>query len=122
VAGTALLASLLVGILLSAARLREQAARSQMRLEACRAADALLASWWTGRDGLPRSGEGATGEGGRWRWRVRSAGRAASEALGSETIALELAEADRPDAAPVVRVEWIVPERSDADEARNDAR
>ncbi len=58
VVGTALLGSLLVGILTADSRQRRQTWRAERRIEACSIADEWLETWWPKRDRMPRSGGG----------------------------------------------------------------
>jgi len=122
--GTALLGSLLVSILVGVAGLQAQAVRAERRIEACRIADRLLASWWTRREQFPRRDEGRLETPAGWRWRTRVVPDASARALGGEVVALELFPPPRQggrDPDPAVRVELVLPEKTDEPTTRPDA-
>jgi len=105
-AGTALLGSLLVGILLAKHRLTVQSRLAETRLAAYEALDGLLTEWWTSPEGVPRE---AAGEAGRWRWRTRREDAAEAEALDATIVVVELFEADVTGRAPAASVELLLP-------------
>jgi len=122
--GTALLGSLLVSILVGVSRLQAQAVRAERRIEACRVADRLLASWWARRETFPRREEGRLETPAGWRWRTQVVSNASARALGGEVVALELFPPPRQggrDPDPTVRVELVLPEKTDEPETRTDA-
>lgn len=129
VAGTALLGSLLVAVLIASSRLQVQRARSEARLAACGVADGLLEGWWEERDEFPRRAEGPVPGRDGWRWRTEVVENGAAADLGGEVVALEVfapggspgpAEGGQP-LEPAVRVELVLPEAEDASKAGPDA-
>jgi hypothetical protein len=91
VAGTAILGTLLVSVLVAAGRLQVQRASSQRHLAACRIADRLLTDWWPDRAKLPRAGGGTIEvEGGVWSWHTTVVANDAAEGLGGEVVRLEV--------------------------------
>jgi len=121
VVGTALLGSLLVGILLADARQRRQTWRAGRRIEACAVADELLEQWWRQPDSLPRSDSGSVSGHEGWTWRThtatsRDARRMRAEVVVLEIFAPDLSQAQDSAAAavlsrePAARVELLVPD------------
>ena len=120
VVGTALLGSLLVGILMADSRQRRQTWRAERRIEACAIADELLDQWWPKRDPLPRSGGGPIDGHDGWTWRTRTAMNRDAERLGGQVVVLEIFSPDLPEARdptvaaelsrdPAARVELLMP-------------
>ncbi|MBE3070513.1 MAG: type II secretion system protein [Planctomycetes bacterium] len=126
VAGTAILGSLLVSILIGASRFQAQAGRAERRLEACRAADGLLETWWAKREEFPRSAQGAVPGRDGWSWRTRVVESEEARALGGEVVALEVFGPAGGAGEAAVRVELVVAvkdeEERDETQARADAR
>jgi len=92
VAGVALLATLLVGIVLAAGRHGAQLRAAEQRLAAVRAADRLLAQWYGEPAGPPRDATGpVTGAPGLV-WRTRPLVQPDAEQLGLEIVRLEIRE------------------------------
>jgi len=116
-AGTALLGTLLVTLLIAASRLGLQTARAERRIEACRIADRLLEGWWTmKRDEFPRNASGAVPGVQGWRWRTTEVSNGDAITLGGHVVAVDIfapmEETGTPE--PAVRVELVLPEKSDA--------
>ena len=123
VLGTAILGTLLVAILLSASRLQASAARADRRIEACRVADSLLETWWAAKpEDFPRAASGTVGGAGGWSWRTTLTENPESRAMKAETVALEIFAPGAPKGEPAVRVEVVLPEKTDAPEKGTDAR
>ena len=112
-AGTALLAGILVGLLSVKARCARQWTQANRRLAAAAAADALLSRWWQEPATLPRSGEGPVDGNSELVWRTRLVPNAEVEALGASTVRLELNGAAEPsgEAKPLVSVDVVVAPR-----------
>src|SRR3954447_2506410 len=70
VAGLALLATLLVAVLTTKARVTRQWTHAQRKLQDVSAADRLLADWWPRRDDFPRQSSGTVPGDARLRWRT----------------------------------------------------
>ena len=113
VAGTALLGSLLVSILIGASRLQAQAARAERRIEACRVADGLLKGWWAKRDEFPREARGTVPGHNGWRWRTRGSENESARALGGEIVALEIFAPEASSDRAATRIEVFLPEGDD---------
>ena len=110
----ALLGTLLVSILVASGRMRKQSHAADLRVEACRMADDLLATWWQDRKNFPRSGSGDVPERPGWRWRTRVVESREAWAVYGEVVALEILSEAQPGAAPMARVEILLPvERED---------
>jgi len=69
-AGTALLGTLLAGLLVSSSRLTALSRRSYEKEEACRAADDLLDGWWPKKEKIPRNQSGDVPNHPGWSWRT----------------------------------------------------
>jgi hypothetical protein len=94
VAGLALLATLLAGLLLAKGRYTRQAALAERRLQAVAAADALLARWWREPARFPRVASGAVDDQ-DFSWRTRVVENRPLEELAAQVVRLEVLE-DRP--------------------------
>ena len=115
VAGTAILATVLVAILIAAGRLRTQSARAERRVEACRIADGLLRAWWPERQKLPRDDSGQVPDHPGWTWKTQPVANEAAEEMGAAVVALEVyspAAAGVAAAGAAARVEIVLPDRS----------
>jgi len=120
-AGTAVLGSLLVSILIGAVRLQGQAGRAERRLQACRVVDQLLEAWWRNPEEFPRRDEGSVSEGDGWRWRTQVLPSGPERVLRGEVVAVEVFAAGERDGEPAARVEVLVPEKEDVPKTRPDA-
>src|SRR5438105_940290 len=89
-AGLALLAALLAGIVSVKARATRQWVRADQRLRAIAAADALLGTWWQDPRTFPRAGAGVAPGGGQWRWQTRVVANPNVEALGAQDVRLQV--------------------------------
>jgi len=69
-ASSALLATLLSGMMLAKARFDRQTQVAQQRLDAAAAAENLLAQWWVLGDAWPVNRQGAVPERRDWNWRT----------------------------------------------------
>jgi len=107
VVGTTLLATVLVSILLTAARLRRQSVKTQQTVTACRIADGLLEGW-SGNNGLPRNGSGDVREHRGWRWRTRTPESKQADEMGAAVVSLEILAPDSPDDSPAASVQVLV--------------
>ena len=111
-AGTALLGTLLVSILLADGRCRRQSKAAEDRVAACRIADELLESWWAESDHPWKAGSGKVDGHDGWRWRTRQVERELPEALDCEVLAVDVIAPGEERAA--VTVELLVRKESDA--------
>ncbi len=117
--GTALLGTLLVSILIGSSRLQSQSARASRRIEACKAADALLEAWWDNEANFPRYGSGSVPGWEEWTWRTGRIQNPAADEWGGEVIAVEILAADPGGRGagllgePLVRIEVILPAKRD---------
>src|SRR5215210_5494241 len=92
-AGLALLAGLLVGVLAVKSRCARQWTHANRRLAAVAAADALLSAWWQEPASFPRSGAGTVEGNAGLAWRTRVVPNAQVNALGATTVRLEVSGA-----------------------------
>lgn len=122
IAGSAILGSLLVAILLGAARLQAQAARAQRRIDACRVADRILEGWWAKRDEFPRRAEGSVAGRPGWTWRTQVVENESARALRGEVVALAVFGPDTREGEPVAQVAVFLPEKEDEGQVGPDAR
>src|SRR5690348_1878673 len=91
-AGLALLASLLVGLLVARAGYLRQSAIADRRLRAVAAADALLTRWHLDPMTLVRSGSGTT-DNDAFAWRTSPVNNAAVDAMKANVVRLEVLDA-----------------------------
>ena len=110
-AGLALLASVLVGLLAAKAGYTRQSARAELRLRAAGAADELLAGWWQSSAGVPRLAAGEAPGGAGLLWRTRPVANVAVEDLGAQNVRLEILSAAANGRAPsfVLSVDVALP-------------
>ena len=109
----ALLGTLLVSLLVDTARMTAQRGRAERRLEACRAVDALLESWWPKRGDLPRSGAGYVPGHPDWTWRTSLVPNEEAKNLAAEVVAVEVFVPGAPDQEPAARVEILMPQATE---------
>jgi prepilin-type N-terminal cleavage/methylation domain-containing protein len=97
VVGLALMASVLVGALISFSAHRRQLRAADSKLEAVSVADDLLGRMSGSRDGVPRSGRGPISGRPGWFWQTRIVGIAAPAGIPLQVIRLEVIQvgADR---------------------------
>ncbi len=112
-AGTVLMGTLLVSILLANARLTAQSIRADSGLEATRIADDLLEKLWDKRSDFPRDAEGAVDGHDRWTWRTKTVGRLECEPTRADVVALEVfgPDRDKNKNIPSAHVEIMLPEK-----------
>lgn len=120
-AGSLLLGTLLVAILVARGQLAIQSRRAQDRLAACQMLDELMESWWPERDQFPRRSAGDVPGHEGWRWQTRLVASNEASALVAETVAVELFAPGQTDTVPAARVEILLPaaEIEEPDEAQN---
>jgi hypothetical protein len=117
VLGTAILGSLLVTILIGAGGLQAQMARADRRVDACRAADALLEQWWAKPEEFPRAASGKVQGRDGLSWRTRAVENPDARALKAEAVALEVFAPGQPGEKPLVSVEVLLPEKPEREDA-----
>jgi hypothetical protein len=106
----ALLGTLLVTLLVATSRMTTQRGRAERRLEACRAIDTLIESWWPKRGDLPRSGAGYVPGHPDWTWRTSLAPNDAAKTIAAEVVAVEVFVPGATDQEPAARVEILMPQ------------
>ena len=124
-AGTALLGTLLVSVLMTSARVNGQSARAQQRIQACQLADSLLQQWWDKRDQMPRSGGGPIKEAKGWTWRTRTADSNEATALNAQIVVVEVYAppvAGEGRQSPAASVELLLPKHANQPQQGTDAR
>jgi hypothetical protein len=122
-AGTAILGSMLVAILVGSARFQTLGARAERRIEACRVADRLLEHWWPHREKVPRNGMGEVPGCNGWTWRTRTAQNEDAGDLGAETVVVDVFAPNAGRDDPAVQVEILLPdEKNGKDKSGPDAR
>lgn len=111
-AGLALLAALLGGIVSVKVRWARQARVTEQRRLAIRASDELLSAWWLDLGAFPRSSQGlAPGRPGLM-WRTEPLANPSVVALGGEVVRLDVRDVlAAEDAPPLARVEVVIPIR-----------
>jgi hypothetical protein len=102
VAGLALLATLLVAVLGTKARVTRQWAHANRKLEAVAAADRLLAAWWATPATFPRKNSGSVPGDAGLNWRTTPVGNDAVRPLGASVVRLEIVDERQPAAAGAV--------------------
>ena len=117
VGAIAILGTVLVGLVVAKARHVRQLAEARRLSAAVRAADSLLAAWWTSPEGVPDDESGAVGTDGSLVYATREVKSAAIERLGARVVRVEVRAAapqalgpTSPD-EPLVAVELVLPRR-----------
>ena len=104
-AGTALIGTLLVGILLAEGRATQQQAQAGRRVTACALADGLLTEWTAPGRSIPREHQGRISGNPQWAWRTHVVKSSLPEELDCEVISVEVYVADV--AEPMVDIEIV---------------
>ena len=107
-AGTALLGTVLVGLLIANARITRASAAARSRITACRIADELLRQWWEDRASLPRTSEGDVPERPGWTWRTEVIESPEADKMDAQVVAMEVFAPDAPAQDPSVRAEILL--------------
>ena len=111
VLATALLATLLAGLLIADSQLALQSGRARRHIEACRIADEMLEAWWPKRWDIPRNGSGDVPDHEDWRWRTETVTTNDLKFRRGQIIALEIFyknQSNQADGEPTVRVEFLI--------------
>ncbi len=124
IAGTALLGTLLVSIVVAKGRLAVQSRRSENRIRACAVLNDLLEHRWGDPNELRgnESGEAPGHKG--WRWRTRILANEDALAVHAKVVAVEVFAPDQDDSLPSASIEILLPEKrpkeDDETQRRND--
>jgi len=103
-ASLALLGTVLSSLLLGASRFARASGISRERVEACRAADELLAKWWADPAHFPTGGQG-TVPGTNFSWVLKGVSNPDVAALDAQVVRLEVMSRG----SPCVSVDVVVP-------------
>jgi hypothetical protein len=109
VAGTVLLATLLVSILQVQGRLKVQSRAVAQRGEACEAIDELLRGWWPDLPSLPREGAGEVPGRAGWQWQTRTVARQDAAAVDGQVVQVDVFAPQWSGPAPTGRIEILLP-------------
>jgi hypothetical protein len=117
VAGTALLGTLLVAVLIADSKFERQSRRTKLHNEACVIANELLDSWWTDRKSFPRNDSGTVPHKHRWRWETKTISSVTNDGsidtIG-ETVTLLLffcpSDASKHATDPLIRIDVLLSE------------
>jgi prepilin-type N-terminal cleavage/methylation domain-containing protein len=108
VAAIAILGTILVGVVLSSARLTHQAALARRQAVAVRAADELITRWWTAKEGVPVGAEGAVESDPTLLWTVQLVENEPVARLGARVVRVTICEADPKTSAMAAAEEELV--------------
>lgn len=108
-AGTVLLGTLLVAVVVAGARLTAQIAYGQSRIQACAIADSLLSGWWADKAKFPRQSQGAVAGSPGWKWRTERLNVSPPSELKGDVVALSVFAPSDEAKRPSARVEILVP-------------
>lgn len=110
VAGLALLAAVLAGIVTARAQLRHQARETELRRQAIAAVDAMLADWWADVRHFPRQSSGRVDGAAGLVWSTRPVRSPAADSLLGEVVRLEVSDESDPRGRNVLAsVEVLLP-------------
>jgi type II secretory pathway pseudopilin PulG len=108
VAGLALLAAVLGGILTAKSRCARQSRQAIQRQQAIQAADEMMSLWWQDVKGFPRQGSGAVPLHPGLDWRILPVRNPQAEAFGGEVVRLEI-KGDASNRSPLIALEVVLP-------------
>lgn len=109
-AGLVMLGSLLTVVTIARSRANQQYARAQQRLAASRAADSLLAEWFSSpAPTVPLNAHGTLPQAPHLRWRTTSRSNAGATAMRALITRLEVFDPASRSGAPVLSLELLVP-------------
>jgi hypothetical protein len=97
-----LLATLLVAVLSTKARVTRQWAHAQRKLAAVAAADKLLTSWWANPAAFPRRSSGTMPGDAGLSWRTTPVTNETVRPLGASVVRLEIVDGRQPSTASAV--------------------
>lgn len=100
VASIAILGTILVGALFAAARHTRQLAHAQRCRLAVRAADELIATWWSAPAGVPVNESGAVPDDAAFTWRTTLIKNDGVAQLGARVVRIEILDASLPRRSP----------------------
>jgi hypothetical protein len=116
-AGSALLATLLVSILVARGQLAVQARRADNRMQACAILDDLLAGFWASRGTFPRSETGDVPNHDGWRWTAGTVPNEGADAMNADVVAVEVFAPGEDGATAAARVEILLSREKPEDAA-----
>ena len=117
VAGLAILGSLLTATVFTKVRYKQQWGDSNRRLEAIRAADELLGTWWGDLTSFPRSQRGDVPRYTSLIWRTQVLSQEPLDQWGGQMVRLEIFDRRvSVSAEPLVLVDLVLPMEIDEDE------
>ena len=106
-AGSLLMASLLVAMLLAMSRMNIQSRRAEDRVQACAVLDSLMQQWWRNQRRLPQNQFGQVPGRPGWRWQTRTINNPDLQILYAEVVAVEVFSSQQRDAGPAARLEIL---------------
>lgn len=110
VAGLALLATVLAGLLVAKARLGRQVRVTESRRAAVGAADALLTAWWRDKPRFPRNAAGEVPGHADLLWRTQTVASAQAARLCGQVTRLDVFSAPLgANQTPLVTIELLLP-------------
>ncbi len=114
-AGLALIASVLVGLLVTRGSAAEQHSKAERRLLAIEAADRLLESWWQSPDNLPINETGDTEHKHPFQWRTSLESNPEAQRLNARVLRLEVTDPLPHTDNPIILVslEILIPNEAD---------
>lgn len=108
-AGSLLLGSLLVAMLVAMSRMEMQSRRAEDQVQACAVLDGLLEEWWQDRDNFPDGDSGEVPDHAGWWWRTRGVANPDARILHGRVIAVEVFSPQTGDSLPAARTEVLLP-------------
>jgi type II secretory pathway component PulJ len=123
IAGSLLLGSLLVSLLLILSHLNIQSRRAEDRIQASAMLDELMEKWWPDRVNLPRNGSGTVPNHADWRWQTQTIASPQARVLHGEIVAIELfAPQRKKEDGPAARLEILLPSADSPARPASDTR
>jgi len=110
IAGTFLMGTLLVSILVAKGRLAVQERRAENQILACAVLSDLLEQRWPERDQLRSNSSGDVPGHEGWRWRTRILEDERGRTLHTKVVAVEVFAPNQDHPLPAVSVEILLPE------------
>ena len=107
-AGTALLGTLLVSVLVARGKLAEQSRHAAARIEACQVLDEFMETWWPQHAGQAPEGAGDIACRPGWRWQRRIVPNEPAHALRAAVVAVEVFAPGAAGVEPAASVEVLM--------------
>lgn len=109
VAAIAILGIIVVGLTLARSSHARQIAASRNLADGVHLVDDLIASWWTGRTGVPINSCGVIGPNGEWNWKTYVVSNPNLDDIGARVVRVEVHHQSNPANVQPIIVDLVLP-------------